>query len=74
MDIRYLIGPALIWAGMVFGIKGWQGKLGRKWFGIMWLPPDIEDRIYFHRFLSVFFSGFTVLFGIGLIVSAILAK
>lgn len=40
----------------------------------MWLPQDIEDRIYFHRFLSVFFFGFAVLFGIGLIVSAALGK
>ncbi|GAT34545.1 hypothetical protein TSACC_22970 [Terrimicrobium sacchariphilum] len=72
MDIRYLIGPALIWFGVAFGIKGWRGKLGREWFGLMWLPPDIEDRIYFHRFLSVFFFGFAVLFGVGLIVSALL--
>lgn len=74
MDIRYLIGPALIWFGVAFCIKGWRGKLGRRQLGLLWLPPDIEDRIYFHRFLSVFFSGFTVLFGIGLIVSAILGK
>lgn len=74
MDIRHLIGLGLIGFGVTFGIKGWHGKLGRKWFGLVWLPPDIEDRIYFHRFLSVFFFGFAVLFGIGLIVSAALGK
>lgn len=74
MDIRYLIGPGLIWFGVAFGIKGWQGKLSRRQLGLLWLPPDIEDRIYFHRFLSVFFFGFAVLFGIGLIVSALLDK
>lgn len=30
MDIRYLIGPGLIWFGVAFGIKDWQGKLGRE--------------------------------------------
>ncbi len=59
---------------MAFGIKGWRGKLGREWFRLLWLLPDVEDRIYLHRFLSVLFFGFAVLFGIGLIVSALLGK
>ena len=74
MDIRYLIGPALIWAGVTFGIKGWRGKLDRRQLGLLWLPPDIQDRIYFHRFVSVVFSGFTVLIGVGLIVTALLGR
>ncbi len=74
MDIRYLTGPALIWFSVAFGIKGWQGKLGRGWFRLLWLLPEVEDRIYLYRFLTVFFFGLTVLIGIGFIVSAALEK